>query len=267
MIGDAARRRVLRPARGRPRRQRRRRAARPRRHGARAGRRPLHHRRAQHAPAEPPHRLQHRLALRQRHRAAQLRDIVVTEYGIADLRGKSDRDCHRRHAGASPTAPSSRRCRRGAARRQARARPSRCRRTRRQPPSASKPRSGRHGAMACCRRFPLGTEMTEVEQSLAAPVRLKCAGYADLASMALAGLPSAPSASDAAALERMSLAAPSSLGDRVLRIACARRAAAADPLLMERRPKARCALERGSSSNKANTDACSRAGAGQQAIG
>ena len=45
--GDAAGRRVLRSARGRPRRQRRRRPARSRRHGARAGRRPLHHRRAQ----------------------------------------------------------------------------------------------------------------------------------------------------------------------------------------------------------------------------
>ena len=66
--------------------------------------------------------------------------------------------------------------------------------------------------------FPLGTEMTETEQSLAAALSgLKSAGYAELARMGLAGLPSAPSASDAAALERMSLAAPSSLGDRALK--------------------------------------------------
>ena len=49
--GDADGRGVVRPARGRARRQRPRRPARPGRHGARAGRRALHHRRAQHAPA------------------------------------------------------------------------------------------------------------------------------------------------------------------------------------------------------------------------
>ena len=60
--------------------------------------------------------------------------------------------------------------------------------------------------------------MTGTEQSLAAALSsLKSAGYADLARMGLGGLPSARSAGERAALERMSLAAPSSLRDRTLR--------------------------------------------------
>ena len=147
-----------------------------------------------------------------------LRDIVVTEYGIADLRGKSDRDCV-----AAMLAVADSRFQPGLQREA-------------QQPGKLEPSFALAGravenspariaeALGPARRdgllpaFPLGTEMTETEQSLAAALsELKSAGYVELARMALAGLPSAPSASDAAALERMSLAAPSSLADRALK--------------------------------------------------
>lgn len=147
-----------------------------------------------------------------------LRDIVVTEYGIADLRGKSDRDCI-----AAMLAVADGRFQPGLQREA-------------QQPGKLEPSFALAGraadnsparisaALGPARRdgllpaFPLGTEMTEAEQSLATALSdLKNAGYVELARMGLAGLSSAPSAGDAAALERMSLAAPSSLGDRALK--------------------------------------------------
>ena len=179
------------------------------------------------------HDLQHRLALRQRHRAApparHRRHRVRHRRFARQVRPR----LHRRHAGdcrqplpaglrqeaqrAGKLEPKSTRARQA----QARIRP-----------------SGLAEALGAARRdgllpaFPLGTEMTEAEQSLAAALSdLKNAGYVELARMGLAGLPSAPSAGDAAALERMSLAAPSSLGDRALKSPRARRTAAATPLM------------------------------------
>ena len=145
-----------------------------------------------------------------------LRDIVVTEYGIADLRGKSDRDCI-----AAMLAIADSRFQpllRQEAQRAGKLAESTVR-DRRRPNTPE-----RLEALGGARRdgllptFPLDTEMTEAEQSLAAALSdLKNAGYVELARMGLAGLPSAPSAGDAAALERMSLAVPSSLGDRALK--------------------------------------------------
>ena len=110
----------------------------------------------------------------------QLRDIVVTEYGIADLRGKSDRDVvvadarrgrRRLPAGADEAA----------------------RNAGKLEPSFSLPDTARNrverieAALAPARRdgllpaFPLGSEMTEVEQTLAGRLTfLKSAGYGDL---------------------------------------------------------------------------------------
>ena len=120
----------------------------------------------------------------------QLRDIVVTEYGIADLRGKSDRDVIvEMLAGRRQRLPA-RADRGGAKRRQARAPLRSCRLLR----PATGP-SGSRRRLAPARRdgllpaFPLGTEMTEVEQALAGPLTSsKSAGYADLVRMLFAGL-------------------------------------------------------------------------------
>lgn len=147
-----------------------------------------------------------------------LRDIVVTEYGIADLRGKSDRDCI---AATLAIADS-------------RFQPTLQREA--QQPGKLEPSFALAGraaensparvsaALGPARRdsllpaFPLGTEMTATEQSLAAVLSdLKVAGYTGLARTSLAGLWAAPSAEHAAALQRMALAQPSSWRDRALR--------------------------------------------------
>ncbi|HSR81057.1 MAG TPA: acetyl-CoA hydrolase, partial [Hyphomicrobiaceae bacterium] len=67
--------------------------------------------------------------------------------------------------------------------------------------------------------FPLGSEMSEIEQALAAPLTfLKSAPYGDLARTFLAGLTSsAVSPTEQRALERLALASPVTLRDRVLR--------------------------------------------------
>jgi len=67
--------------------------------------------------------------------------------------------------------------------------------------------------------FPLGSEMSEIEQALAAPLTfLKSAGYGDLARTFLAGLaPSLVAPSEERALERLALASPVTLRDRLLR--------------------------------------------------
>lgn len=147
-----------------------------------------------------------------------LRDIVVTEYGIADLRGKSDRDVVVAMIAVADSRfqPVLRR----EAQRAGKLEEStvRDRRAARNTPARITEALGPARRDGLLPAFPLGTEMTGTEQSLATALSgLKSAGYADLARMGLAGLSSPPSAGHAAALERMSLAAPSSLRDRALR--------------------------------------------------
>jgi acyl-CoA hydrolase len=142
-----------------------------------------------------------------------LRDVVVTEYGIADLRGKSDRDCI-----AAMLAIADSRFQpalRQEAQRAGKLEESTVRDRRR--PNAPERLAE---ALDAARRdgtlpaFPLGTEMSETEQTLAFALSgLKGAGYADLARMALAGLRSAPSPEHETALQRMALAQPSSWRD------------------------------------------------------
>ncbi|MBO0741038.1 MAG: acetyl-CoA hydrolase [Hyphomicrobiaceae bacterium] len=148
----------------------------------------------------------------------QLRDIVVSEYGIADLRGKSDRDVivamlAIADASFQPELLA-------AARRAGKVEPS-FRLTR----SGSNRADTINAALAPARRegllphFPLGSEMSEVEQALTAPLTfLKSAGYGDLVWTLLAGLaPSVVSPAEHAALERLALASPVTLRDRLLR--------------------------------------------------
>jgi hypothetical protein len=148
----------------------------------------------------------------------QLRDIVVTEYGIADLRGKSDRDVvvamlAIADAGFQPELLEA------------------ARRAGKVEPSFRLPRSGANradtinAALAPAHRqgvlpdFPLGSEMSEIEQALAVPLTfLKSAGYGDLAGAFFAGLaPSVVSPTEQSALERLALTSPRTLRDRLLR--------------------------------------------------
>jgi acyl-CoA hydrolase len=148
-----------------------------------------------------------------------LRDIVVTEYGIADLRGKSDRDCIAAMLAVTDGAHQ--------ARFQQQAQDAgKLERSFSLPAHAATNRPDRlEGALGSARRagllptFPLGTEMTEVEQTLAGALSgLRAAGPADLVRTLAAGLASwrlAPA--ERAAMERLDLAASASLRDDALR--------------------------------------------------
>ena len=148
----------------------------------------------------------------------QLRDIVVTEYGIADLRGKSDRDVVAAMLGVADSGFQPGLAE--AARRAGKLEPAF-----RLPDPASNRAERIEAALAPARRqgllpaFPLGSEMTEVEQALAGRLTfLKSAGYGDLVATLFAGLARTPaSAQQQAALERLSLASPATLRDRALR--------------------------------------------------
>jgi acyl-CoA hydrolase len=147
-----------------------------------------------------------------------LRDIVVTEYGIADLRGRSDRDVIVAMIEVADSAfqPGLIRDAQGAGKLEA---------SFRTPPAAVNRAERIAAALEPARRdgllppFPLGTEMTEVEQGLAgALTTLKSAGYVDLARLLWTGLARTPAAPpEQAALERMSLASADGLRDRLLR--------------------------------------------------
>jgi acyl-CoA hydrolase len=148
----------------------------------------------------------------------QLRDIVVSEYGIADLRGKSDRDVVVAMLAIADASfqPELLAAARGAGKLEA---------SFRLPRSGANRAEAINAALAPARRagllpeFPLGSEMSEVEQALAAPLTfLKSAGYGDLARTFWAGLaPAAVSPPQQSALERVALATPVTVRDRLLR--------------------------------------------------
>jgi acyl-CoA hydrolase len=148
-----------------------------------------------------------------------LRDIVVTEYGIADLKGKSDRDSIAAMLAVADSAYQV------DLKRQAQA-AGKLEPSFNLPAHASSNRPERlEAALGPARRmgllpaFPLGTEMTEVEQRLALVLsELKTAAVADLARTFSAGLADwrrAPA--ERAALERLHLSAPTTLTGYALR--------------------------------------------------
>ena len=148
-----------------------------------------------------------------------LRDIIVTEYGIADLRGRSDRDTI---AAMLRVADS-----RFQPQLQAQAQ-----RTGKLEPAFVPPHHAAdnrperlEAALGPARRegllpvFPLGSEMTQVERSLVGPLAiLQSATRGDLLRMFLSGIAGAKAGSEeASALERLGLAAPTGIGERALR--------------------------------------------------
>src|SRR5262249_2015398 len=152
-----------------------------------------------------------------------LRDVIVTEYGVADIRGKSDRDTiaamicvadgnfqHQLKASAQ---------RAGKIERSfslpSHAAANRLQRLQEALGPALGP--GRGGGLLPA--FPLGSDMTDVEESLTNPLlALKRAPYPELLRIFLAGSSRRPPiASETVALERMGLAAPRNLKERALR--------------------------------------------------
>jgi acyl-CoA hydrolase len=148
----------------------------------------------------------------------QLRDIIVTEYGIADLRGKSDRDVIVEMLKVAEGAfqPGLMEAAKAAGKLE---------RSFELQASAAGNRAERIvSALASARRdgllpeFPLGTEMTDVEQALTGPLMLlRSAGYADLVRTLAAGLARGPTAPESAALERLSLASAASMREHAMR--------------------------------------------------
>jgi acyl-CoA hydrolase len=147
-----------------------------------------------------------------------LRDIILTEYGIADLKGKNDRDTIAEMLSVADSAFQ-------ASLMLDAQRVGKLERPFAVPLHAAANTARRiEDALGPARRdgllpaFPLGSEMTDVEQALVGPLQtLKLAGYPNLLRAVLAGLGGAPSAREQAALQRLQLARPASLADRAYR--------------------------------------------------
>jgi hypothetical protein len=147
-----------------------------------------------------------------------LRDVVVTEYGIADLRGKSDSACVTSLLAVADS--------RFQQRLQDDAQTAgKLAKSFKLPDEATRNTPERLSDMLGAPRragllppYPLGTDMTETEERLAGALsRLKSAGYVELARSAFAGLGGDVSAPHGDALQRMALDAPQSLSDRAMR--------------------------------------------------
>ena len=148
-----------------------------------------------------------------------LRDIIVTEYGIADIRGKSDRDTI-----AAMISIADSKFQRSLQYEAQRA--GKLERSFSLPSNAIANNPERlEAALGPARRvgllpmFPLGSDMSPVEQSLIKPLlALKREPHLELLRIFLAGLTGATvTPSEAAALERLGLAAPAGLEERALR--------------------------------------------------
>lgn len=145
-----------------------------------------------------------------------LRDVIVTEHGIADVRGKSDRDTVVAMVSVADTAFQDELIRQattaGKLEREFRL-PTAWQHNR--APTIDE-RLGPARAKGLLPSFPLGTEMTDVERALVGPLQLlKAAGPSDIARHLLRGLRSSrDDARTAAALERLELDRPQSLQER-----------------------------------------------------
>jgi acyl-CoA hydrolase len=145
-----------------------------------------------------------------------LRDIVITEYGVADLRGKSDRDCI-----AAMLAVTDARFQEGLLRRAKDAgKIERGYELPRQARDNTPDRLTR--ALASLRDsghlplFPLGTDFTQTELSLLPALgMLRTSSRTDLARLAMAGIAASRSPQMDECLKRMTLNAPSGLSERL----------------------------------------------------
>ncbi|WP_161962781.1 acetyl-CoA hydrolase/transferase C-terminal domain-containing protein [Xanthomonas campestris] len=146
-----------------------------------------------------------------------LRDIYITEYGIADLRHKTDQDCVLEMAGICDARFQTALLAQARQSRKLRDVPEQAARAQRNTPQALE------AALAPFRRdgslpdYPLGSDFTETEQRLLPALGwLKSATTGKTAALAtLMRALLSRAAGDAACLQRMDLATPRSLGDRV----------------------------------------------------
>jgi acyl-CoA hydrolase len=149
----------------------------------------------------------------------QLRDIIVTEYGVADLRGKSDRDTiveMLKVADSSAQAELTHAAIKARKLERSFEFPSAYRSNW---PERIREALGPMRADGLLPLFPLGTEMTEAEQSLIAPLAmLKSGARLERLTAVLSGLnPRTPHPYHAAALERMGLRKPKGVKEWLIR--------------------------------------------------
>ena len=148
-----------------------------------------------------------------------LRDMVVTEYGVADLRGRTDAEC------VAAMLEIADREFQDSLLGQARARGKIGRghriapQARHNTPARIEAALGEARAAGWCRAFPFGTEFTETEQAmLPALERLRAASASPIAMARLVAASlggGAPDERQRAALKRMGLAAPTGLRERL----------------------------------------------------
>ncbi|MEB1977447.1 acetyl-CoA hydrolase [Xanthomonas campestris pv. campestris] len=146
-----------------------------------------------------------------------LRDIYITEYGIADLRHKTDQDCVLEMAGICDARFQTALLAQASQSRKLRDVPEQAARAQRNTPQALE------AALAPFRRdgslpdYPLGSDFTDTEQRLLPALGwLKSATTGKTAALVtLMRALLSRAAGDAACLQRMDLATPRSLGDRV----------------------------------------------------
>ncbi|MEA9751766.1 acetyl-CoA hydrolase/transferase C-terminal domain-containing protein [Xanthomonas campestris pv. raphani] len=146
-----------------------------------------------------------------------LRDLYITEYGIADLRHKTDQDCVLEMAGICDARFQTALLAQARQSRKLRDVPKQAARAQRNTPQALE------AALAPFRRdgslpdYPLGSDFTDTEQRLLPALGwLKSATTGKTAALAtLMRALLSRAAGDAACLQRMDLATPRSLGDRV----------------------------------------------------
>lgn len=146
-----------------------------------------------------------------------LRDLYITEYGIADLRHKTDQDCVLEMAGICDARFQTALLAQASQSRKLRDVPEQAARAQRNTPQALE------AALAPFRRdgslpdYPLGSDFTDTEQRLLPALGwLKSATTGKTAALAtLMRALLSRTAGDAACLQRMDLATPRSLGDRV----------------------------------------------------
>ncbi|MDO0790566.1 acetyl-CoA hydrolase [Xanthomonas campestris pv. campestris] len=146
-----------------------------------------------------------------------LRDLYITEYGIADLRHKTDQDCVLEMAGICDARFQTALLAQASQSRKLRDVPEQAARAQRNTPQALE------AALAPFRRdgslpdYPLGSDFTDTEQRLLPALGwLKSATTGKTAALAtLMRALLSRAAGDAACLQRMNLATPRSLGDRV----------------------------------------------------
>jgi acyl-CoA hydrolase len=145
-----------------------------------------------------------------------LRDVIVTEYGIADLRGKSDRDTVVAMLGVTDAAFH-------LGLQQQAQRAGKLEQSYPAPASDNHPEKitaalGAAQAEGLLPAFPLGSDMDGVEQTLVGPLSdLKTASYGELLRIALRGLSGARGAAEKQALDRLGLARPSGFKEYAMR--------------------------------------------------